>query len=85
MKKIILLVLATMLVFASCKKDTAIIDDTTPPIDNMRNFVNVNTSVAGQVVDMNNAGISGAIVSFGNEMTTSSTCKGPGALLCDIQ
>ncbi|MFK8006167.1 MAG: carboxypeptidase-like regulatory domain-containing protein [Saprospiraceae bacterium] len=70
MKKIILLVLATILVFASCKKDSVIIDDMPPPIDNTRNFINVNTSVAGLVVDVNNIAISGANVSFGNEMTT---------------
>ena len=68
MKKIILLVLATMLVFASCKKDPII--DENPPIDNNRNFVNINTSVAGQVVDVNNAAISDATVSFGTETTT---------------
>jgi len=68
MKKIILLVLATMLVFASCKKDPII--DENPPIDNNRNFVNISTSVAGQVVDVNNAAISDATVSFGTETTT---------------
>lgn len=70
MKKIILFVLATMLVFASCKKDPVIIDDNPPPIDNIRNFINVNASVAGLVVDANNAPISDATVSFGTETTT---------------
>ena len=70
MKKIILLVLASILVFASCKKDPVIIDDNPPPIDNVRNFVNVNTSVSGQVIDVNNAAIADAIVSFGNTTTT---------------
>ena len=69
MKKIILLVLATMLVFASCKKDTLVVDPP-PPVDNTRNFVNVNTSVAGIVVDVNNAAIADATVSFGTETTT---------------
>lgn len=70
MKKIILFVLATMLVFASCKKDPVIIDDNPPPIDNIRNFININASVAGLVVDANNAPISDATVSFGTETTT---------------
>ena len=66
MKKIILFVLAGMLVFASCKKDP-VIDDTPPPVDTTRTFINVNTSVAGIVTDINNAPISDAIVTFGNE------------------
>ena len=66
MKKIILLMLAGMLAFASCKKDS-IIDETPPPIDNTRNFVQVNTSVAGQVVDRNNIPVTDALVSFGTE------------------
>ncbi len=69
MKKIILLVLASMLVFASCKKDPVIVDEN-PPIDNTRNFINVNTSVAGIIVDINNVAITDATVSFGNETTT---------------
>ncbi|MFK7771821.1 MAG: carboxypeptidase-like regulatory domain-containing protein, partial [Saprospiraceae bacterium] len=69
MKKIILLVLASILVFASCKKDPVIVDEN-PPIDNTRNFVNVTTSVAGQVIDVNNAAIADAVVSFGTETTT---------------
>ncbi|MFK8006168.1 MAG: carboxypeptidase-like regulatory domain-containing protein [Saprospiraceae bacterium] len=60
--------LAGMLVFASCKKDPVIVDD--PPVDNTRNFVQVNASVAGQVVDVNNIAIADAIVSFGNTTTT---------------
>lgn len=66
MKKIILFVLAGMLVFASCKKDP-VIDDTPPPVDTTRTFINVSTSVAGIVTDVNNAPISDAIVTFGNE------------------
>ncbi len=66
MKKIILFVLAGMLVFASCKKDP-VIDDNPPPVDTTRTFLNVSTSVAGIVTDVNNAPISDAIVSFGNE------------------
>jgi hypothetical protein len=69
MKKIILLMLAGMLAFASCKKDTLVIDPPPPPIDNTRNFVQVNTSVAGQVVDKNNAPVSDAMVSFGTANT----------------
>ena len=61
--------LAGMLAFASCKKDTLVIDPPTPPIDNTRNFVQVNTSVAGQVVDKNNAPVSDAMVSFGTANT----------------
>ena len=68
MKKIILLMLAGMLAFASCKKDTIIVDPP-PPIDTTRNFVQVNTSVAGQVVDKDNAPVSDAMVSFGTEST----------------
>ena len=64
MKKIILLVLAGMLAFASCKKDSII--DETPPIDNPRNFSQVITSVAGQVVDVNNIPVESALVSFGS-------------------
>ncbi|MFK8006169.1 MAG: carboxypeptidase-like regulatory domain-containing protein [Saprospiraceae bacterium] len=67
MKKIILLMLAGVLAFASCKKDTIIVDPPSPPIDNTRNFVQVNTSVAGQVVDKDNTPISDALVSFGTE------------------
>ena len=69
MKKNILFVLAGMIMFTSCKKDP-IVEDLTPPIDTTRNFINVNTSVAGQVVDINNAAISDATVSFGTETTT---------------
>ena len=61
--------LAGMIMFTSCKKDP-IVEDLTPPIDTTRNFINVNTSVAGQVVDINNAAISDATVSFGTETTT---------------
>lgn len=60
--------LAGMLAFASCKKDPVIVDD--PPVDNTRNFSQVITSVSGQVVDVNNAAISDAIVTFGNATTT---------------
>ncbi|MFK7771820.1 MAG: carboxypeptidase regulatory-like domain-containing protein [Saprospiraceae bacterium] len=69
MKKIILLMLAGVLAFASCKKDTIVIDPT-PPIDNTRNFVQVNTSLAGQVVDKDNTPITNALVSFGTETIT---------------
>ena len=61
--------LAGMLAFASCKKDPVIVEEN-PPIDITRNFTQVNTSVAGQVVDVNNAAISNALVSFGTETTT---------------
>lgn len=57
--------LAGVLAFASCKKDP-IIDDN-PPIDTTRTFINVNTSVAGIVTDLNNAPVSDAMVSFGTE------------------
>ena len=67
MKKIILLLLVGVLAIASCKKDTITIDPPTPPIDNTRNFVQVNTSLAGQVVDKDNTPISNALVSFGTE------------------
>ncbi len=60
--------LAGMLAFASCKKDPVIVD--VPPVDNTRNFTQVNTSVTGQVVDVNNAAIADAIVSFGNTTIT---------------
>lgn len=67
MKKFILLFLAGVLSFASCKKDTITIDTPTTPIDNTRNFQQVNTSLVGQVVDKNNAPIINALVTFGNK------------------
>ena len=67
MKKIILLMLAGVLAFASCKKDSIIVDSPVSPIDNTRNFVQVNTSLVGQVVDKDNSPISNALVSFGTE------------------
>ena len=71
MKKIILLMLAGVLAFASCKKDSIIVDPPVSPIDNTRNFVQVNTSLVGQVVDKDNTPISNALVSFGTETISS--------------
>ena len=71
MKKIILLMLAGVLAFASCKKDSIIVDPPVSPIDNTRNFVQVNTSLVGQVVDKDNNPISNALVSFGTESISS--------------
>ena len=66
MKKLFLLVIASMLVFASCKKDDPI---TTPPVNNDRNFSQVITSVSGLVMNQNNQPVEGATITFGSKTT----------------
>ncbi|MEM6965401.1 MAG: carboxypeptidase-like regulatory domain-containing protein [Bacteroidota bacterium] len=71
MKKLLLLTLAAMLAFASCKKDNTI--DPDPPVNTTRNFSQIVTSVNGVVVDRNNAPVADATVRFGALTTTTDT------------
>ena len=63
MKRITLLFLASLLAFSSCRKDP--IEQDTPIYSPI--ILEVNTSVAGQVVDADNNPISDAFVSFGTK------------------
>jgi len=67
MKKLMLLILAGIIAMSSCKKDPIEPVDPTPPIVTNRTFKDVNTSVAGLILDRNNQAIEGALVSFGQK------------------
>lgn len=70
MKKLMLLLIAGIIAMSSCKKETVEpVDpnDQNPPVVTNRIFSNVNTSVAGLVLDKYDNAIEGALVSFGQK------------------